>query len=107
MIDYSASDDYADLTLLGYTFYYGYEETIPADAYERELEEYDWAFVVERDGKELYRCSPRDFQRYMSVRDFDRLYGDGCCPEEPYVILMVGIAIFFDYLQAELLPNGD
>ena len=49
------NDDYVCLEAGGLEFYFGYEYTVPADAHEKELEEYEWAFVVHHNNKEICR----------------------------------------------------
>lgn len=85
------SDDYAGLDFGKYSFYYGYEETVPEDAYERELDEFDWAFVAYIDKKEVMRLSFTQIKSYLDKHSRERLDNF-----EIDSVLLAGIAVFFD-----------
>lgn len=76
-----ASDDYAVLHVGNYSFYYGYEHTIPAEVDYDADEDWEWAFVAWRDGEEIMRKTAAEL---------------GASWEDPALTLLRGIGVFIE-----------
>lgn len=83
-MDLAISDDYAALEVGNYSFYYGYEETVPKRVDYDTDEDYEWAFVAWRDGEEIMRSTQEE------------LGGPKAVWEDPERTLLRGIGKFIE-----------
>jgi hypothetical protein len=93
-VSLGVSDDYASLRTGDLRFYYGYEELMPENPTEEEIEaeKIEWAFVVKRGRETLVRWSRTEVVKRTEKGSRDDLWGTD-------TILLAGIGAWLKEQQ--------